>query len=61
MEGPIRVRIYGPRNTYCVDKSKTRQILFRGRFGDLTFISRKAMHIKVGDNFVVHNFDTEFA
>jgi hypothetical protein len=53
-------RRYDPQNTYCADKSKTRQIIFRGRFGILSSFLWKPMDTKVGDNFVAHNLDTEF-
>jgi hypothetical protein len=42
-------------------KSKIRQIIFRGCFGILSSFLRKTMNTKVGDNFVPHNLDTEFA
>jgi hypothetical protein len=54
-------RRYGPRNASCTDKSKIRQIIFRGCFGILSSFSVKPMNTKVGDNFLAHNLDTEFA
>jgi hypothetical protein len=56
-----RARRYGPRNASCADKSEIRQIIFRGCFGILASFPRKAMNTKVGDNFMAHNLDTEFA
>jgi hypothetical protein len=54
-------RRYGPRNASCADKSEIRHIIFWGCFGILSSFPRKAMNTKVGDNFVAHNLDTEFA
>jgi hypothetical protein len=54
-------RRYGPRNPCCAVSPKSGQIIFQGRFGDLIFVSKKKMNIKVEDNFMAHNLDTEFA
>jgi hypothetical protein len=50
-----------PRNNYCAGKSEIRQIFFWAVLGILFSFPRKAMNTNVGDNFMAHNLDTEFA
>jgi hypothetical protein len=54
-------RTYGPGDASYADKSEIRQIMFQGCFRILSSFPRKPINTKVGDNFVAHNMDTEFA
>ena len=64
MEGPIRVKELGdmaPEIPTAQTSLKSDRFSFEAVLGILSSFPRKAMNTKVGDNFVAHNLDTEFA
>jgi hypothetical protein len=54
-------RRYGRRNPYCAVSPKSDRLSSEAVLGILSSFLRKPVHTKVGDNFVAHNLDTEFA
>ena len=64
MEGPIRVKELGdmaPEISAAQTSPKSDRFSSEAVLGILSSFPRKAMNTKVGDNFVTHNLDTEFA
>ena len=64
MEGPIRVKELGdmaPEMPAAQTSPKSDRLSSEAVLGILCSFPRKAMNTKVGDNFVAHNLDTEFA
>jgi hypothetical protein len=64
MEGPIQVKELGdmaPEMSVAQTSLKSDRLSSEAVLGILSSFPRKPMNTKVGDNFVVHNLDTEFA
>jgi len=64
MEGPIRVKELGdmaPEIPAAQTSPKSYRFSSEAVLGILSSFTRKEMNTKVGDNFVEHNLDTEFA
>jgi len=64
MEGPIRVKELGdmaPEIPAAQTSPKSDRFSSEAVLGILSLFPRKEMSTKVGDNFVAHNLDTEFA
>jgi len=64
MEGPIRVKELGdmaPEIPAAQTSPESDRFSSEAVLGILSSFPRKAMNTKVGDNFVAHNLDTEFA
>jgi hypothetical protein len=64
MEGPIRVKELGdmtPEMPAAQTSPKSDRLFSEAVLGILSLFSRKPMNTEVGDNFVAHNLDTEFA
>jgi hypothetical protein len=64
MEGPIQVKDLGdmaPEMSVAQTSLKSDRLSSEAVLGILSSFPRKPMNTKVGDNFVVHNLDTEFA
>jgi hypothetical protein len=64
VEGPIWVKELGdmaPEMPAAQTSLKSDRLSSKDVFGILSSFPRKAMNTKVGDNFVAHNLDSEFA